>query len=66
MARRRKKALRRKPGRAPKAPEERRRNRVMLNLTDDEYEQLSNAADERSPSEYARQVLIRHLTRRPR
>ena len=54
------------PGRKPKRPEDRRRNRVMLNLTDDEYRTLLGVAGDKPPSNYAREVLIRHLRRRSR
>jgi hypothetical protein len=52
------------PGRKPKRPEERRRNRVMLNLTDAEYRALLDASGGRAPSDYVRNLLIRHLKRR--
>ena len=54
------------PGRKPKSPEERRRNRVMLNLTDDEYDLLVEAAADIAPANYARDVLLRYLKRRQR
>lgn len=38
----------------------------MLNLTDEEYRRLAEAAGDEPPSDYAREVLIRHLSRRPR
>ena len=50
----------------PKRPEDRRRNRVMLNLTDDEYRALLDVAGDRPPSNYARYVLMRHLRRQLR
>jgi hypothetical protein len=53
-----------RPGRKPKRPEERRRNRVMLNLTDAEYRALLDASGDRAPSDYVRDLLIRHLRRR--
>ncbi len=56
----------RRPGRKPKPLGERRRNRVMLNLTDDEYRELVEAADGEPESSYARDVLTRHLERRRR
>jgi hypothetical protein len=49
------------PGPKPKPPEERRRNRVMLNLTDDEYQRLLTVAGSTPPSNYVRQILLRHL-----
>ena len=63
MAKKRK-GPRPRPGRKPKLPEERRRNRIMLNLTDAEYRALLDAAGSEAPSEYARNVLFRHLRRR--
>lgn len=57
---------RRRPGPKPRPPEELRRNRIMLNLTDEEHRRLTEAAGEEPPSDYAREVLIRHLSRRPR
>ncbi len=49
------------PGRKPKPPEERRRNRVMINLTDEEYRRLVAAAGHTPPSNYLRRILLRHL-----
>ena len=49
------------PGPKPKPPEERRRNRVMINLTDEEYRRLVAAGGRTPPSNYVRQVLLRHL-----
>jgi hypothetical protein len=53
-------------GPKPKPVEKLRRNRVMLNLTDEEHRELSKAAGGESISSYARRVLIRHLRRRSR
>lgn len=44
--------------------EEVRRNRVVLNLNDEEHDALLEAAGEALPSTYAREVLVRHLKRR--
>lgn len=56
----------RRPGRKPKPPGERLRNRIMLNLNDEELRRLVEAAGDQAPSDYARRVLLRHLARRPR
>ena len=53
-------------GPKPKPVEKLRRNRVMLNLTDEEHRELSKASGSESISSYARRVLIRHLQRRSR
>lgn len=53
-------------GPKPKPLKERRRNRVMLNLDDAEYQRLVDAAADEPPSTYARRVLLRHLDRRER
>ena len=56
----------RKPriGRPPTPLKERRRNRVMLNLTDEEYRQLERAAGGEAASAFARRIVLRYLTRR--
>ena len=51
-------------GPKPKAAEERRRNRIMLNLNDTEYDLLCKAAGDEPLSNYARRILVRHLSRR--
>jgi hypothetical protein len=51
-------------GRPPGRPEDRRRNRVMLNLTDSEHAQLEKAADGGPVSDFAREIILRHLARR--
>ena len=51
-------------GRKPLPPEEKQRNRIMLNLTDAEYAQLLEAAGEEPASSFARRVLLRYLARR--
>jgi hypothetical protein len=50
-------------GRPKKRPAERRRNRIMLNLTDDEFAALVEAAAQESPADYAREIVLRHLRR---
>ncbi len=50
-------------GREPKRLEERKRNRV-LNLDDEEYSWLVEAAGDEAVSAYARDVLLRHPDRR--
>ena len=54
-----------RPGSGAKAKpaRERRRNRVMLNLTDEELWALRAAAGKGSLSDYARSVLLRALGR---
>ena len=53
-------------GRKSIQPEERRRNRVMLNLTDEEYQALVDVAGDEPVSQLARDVLLRHLRRSAR
>ena len=53
-------------GRKPIPTEERRRNRILLNLTDDEHDRLVREAGKESPSTYARRVVVKHLDRRRR
>jgi len=57
---------RRRPGggRKPLPAEERRRQRVVLNLTDQEHAQLMKAAQGESPAAFARSIVLRYLTRR--
>ncbi len=59
-------ARRKRRGPKPKPPEERLRNRIMLNLADPEYRRLLDAAGAEAPSSYVRKVLLRHLDRRER
>jgi len=66
MAKRPRAVVRRRPGPKPKPVEELRRNRIMLNLTDEEYRRLAEAAGDKPASDYAREILVRHLPRRPR
>ncbi len=51
-------------GRKPLPPEDRQRNRIMLNLTDREYRDLVAAAAEEPVSSFARRVLRRYVARR--
>ncbi len=51
-------------GRKPIRPEERRRNRVVLNLTDQELAQLEKAAKAERASDFARRIIFRSLARR--
>lgn len=53
-------------GRKPIPAPERRRNRLNIQLTDDELEQLEELAARESPALYARQVLLRHLAAKRR
>ncbi len=50
-------------GPKPKPIGETRRNRIMLNFTDEEYEALDRAAGEQEVSAYLRDVALRHLGR---
>ncbi len=50
-------------GPKPKPIGELRRNRIMLNFTDEEYEALAQAAGEQGVSKYLREVALRHLGR---
>jgi hypothetical protein len=52
-----------RPGPKPKRAEEKRRNRVMLNLTDAELARLERAAKGKPISSLAREVVIRYLAR---
>ena len=51
-------------GRKPKHPKERRRNRVMLTLTDDEFDALEDARGEEPMSSFLRRMVVRYLARR--
>jgi hypothetical protein len=53
-----------RPGPKPKRAEEKRRNRIMLNLTDAELAHLERAAKSERPSEFARSIVLRYLARR--
>ena len=56
--------LREGAGRKPRPPELHRRNRLMLNLTDAEYDRLLAAAKGRPPATFAREIVLRDLARR--
>ena len=45
---------------------ERRRNRIMLSFTDEEYAKLERAAGEVPVATYARSIVLRSLARRRR
>ena len=51
-------------GRKPKPLRDHRRNRMTINLTDDELRALRGTAGKKSASDYARDVLLAHLRRR--
>lgn len=51
-------------GRKPAPPESKQRHRVVVILTDGEYETLLDAADETPLGTYCRTVITRHLARR--
>jgi len=51
-------------GRKPKPREERRRNRIVLNLTDLELEAVERVIGGRSVADFARELLLRHVARR--
>ncbi len=51
-------------GPKPKPAAEHRRNRLALNFTDAELEQLGKAAGKQSLTGFARDVVLRHLARR--
>jgi len=53
-------------GRKPIPLKERRRNRVLLNLTDAEFKWLEHTADGRPVSEVAREIVLRYRDRRRR
>lgn len=53
-------------GRKPKPAHERRRNRLVLYLTDAELEELEGAIGDEQYNEYVRDVLFRHLAHRRR
>jgi hypothetical protein len=47
--------------------EERRRNRLQINVTDEEHRELSELAGQgESPASYIRQLVTRHLARERR
>jgi len=51
-------------GPKPKTAAQRRRNRVVLNLTDGELARLRRAAGKEQLSTYMREIIFRHLARR--
>ena len=51
-------------GPKPKPTAERRRNRVVVNLTDEEYDALAKAAGSEQLSTFIRRALARFITRR--
>jgi hypothetical protein len=51
-------------GPKPKPVKELHRNRIMLNLTDEEYAALRRLASKERPAAFARKVLARYLARR--
>ena len=51
-------------GRPPLSPEERRTERVMVNLTERERSDLEEAAGDESLSEFLRRIALRYLARR--
>ena len=53
-------------GPKPKSARELKRNRLMLNLTDDEMIALRRVAGRQRPTAFARDVLVKYLARRPR
>ncbi len=54
-----------KPGPKPQPLSQTRRNRLMLNLTDSEMQSLTRAAGDRHhATEYAREVLLKHLRKK--
>jgi hypothetical protein len=58
--------VRLRPGPKPKPIETQRRNRLMLNLNDEEFAQLTKAAGGESAASFARSIVLRYLARRPR
>ena len=51
-------------GPKPKPAEEKRRNRIVVNLTDAELDELMNALGHEQVSTFVRRVLFRSLARR--
>jgi len=51
-------------GAKPKPPEERRRNRMVLHLTDEELDVVMKAARDRAVTTFAREVLLGALRKR--
>jgi hypothetical protein len=61
---RKEREVRQRPGPKPTPVEGHRRNRLMLNLTDEELAQLMSAADTESAAAFARSVVLAYLARR--
>jgi hypothetical protein len=53
-------------GRKPLPLAKKRKQRLMINLTDAEYRDLVRAAGDEPPSAFVRSVLLRYLARRRR
>ena len=53
-----------RPGPKQKRAEEKRRNRIMLNLTDAELARLERAAKGKPISAFARKIVMNYLARR--
>lgn len=55
-----------RPGSGPKPlrPEDRRRNRIVVNLTDAELDQVERAAKGEHLGSFARKILLRSASRR--
>jgi len=51
-------------GRKPKPREERRRNRVVMNLSDLELEAIERVIGGRSVADFARDLMLRYVARR--
>ena len=51
-------------GRKPIPPEDRRRNRIMVSLTDAEHEDLLGAAEGEPAGTFVHRLIVRHLARR--
>lgn len=56
--------MRQRPGPKPTPVEVHRRNRLMLNLTDEELAQLVSAAGAESAAAFARGIVLAYLARR--
>ena len=56
-----------KPGPKARLPQERRRNRLQVNLTDEEWDQLAGVASGAdSVALYVRDLILRHLAAKRR
>lgn len=56
--------MRQGAGRKAKAPDEKQRNRLMVSLTDEEWEALVKAAGDEPLGGFVRRLLLRSLARR--